>query len=60
MDPHWRPVYVLCSTCSFSFKYVIKFENLAAEQSMFAKMLESEDLPEPFKSDKNNNVIATR
>ena len=24
---------------------------------MFAKMLESEDLPEPFKIDKNHNVI---
>ena len=27
---------------------------------MFAKMLESEDLPEPFKSDKNNNLIVEK
>lgn len=28
MDPHWRPVYVFCTPCSFTFKYMLKFEHL--------------------------------
>ena len=28
LDPHWRPVYVFCTPCSFYFKYLLKFENI--------------------------------
>ena len=39
MDPHWRPVYVFCTPCSFHFKYILKFEHIRSEQRLFSKLL---------------------
>ena len=31
-DPHWRPAYLFCSPCTFSYNTILKFENLQQEQ----------------------------
>ena len=33
MDPHWRPTYVFCTPCSFSFRYILKFENFTVNNT---------------------------
>ena len=42
-NPHWRPIYQQCSVCHptklATLKFVLKYENLVAEQAAFIKMV---------------------
>jgi len=39
MDPHWRPINVYCTPCSFHYNFILKFENIAEEQVHFTNYL---------------------
>ena len=30
-DPHWRPVYLACTPCTFTYNTILKFEHLEKE-----------------------------
>ena len=39
MDEHWAPVYKFCSVCTYDFAAIVKFENLAEEESQLERHL---------------------
>ena len=46
MDEHWKPVIDMCSVCAkgMQFDFIIKFENLAAEEKYLTERLNIADL----------------
>ena len=33
-DMHWRPMYLFCTPCAFSFNHILKFENLKVSKNV--------------------------
>ena len=38
-DVHFRPVHLLCSSCHFQYNFIIKYENISAEEPLFIHQL---------------------
>lgn len=45
-DEHYRPVYILCATCSFSYNFIIKYEQINVEEPLFIQEMEASDIIE--------------
>merc|ERR1711915_458707 len=42
-DEHWKPINMYCSICSFSYNYILHFENMQQEEQMFGLELGKQD-----------------
>ncbi|XP_023335026.1 carbohydrate sulfotransferase 8 [Eurytemora carolleeae] len=42
-DEHWRPMSMYCAACSFSYNYILHFENIDQEEIFFAEELGAKD-----------------
>ena len=40
-DEHYRPVYILCSTCAFKYNFIIKYEHISVEEPLFIQEMEA-------------------
>lgn len=47
MNEHWQPMYKLCSLCTRSYKYILKFENLVLETQHLLHLLDIESIIPP-------------
>lgn len=43
-DEHWKPISLYCSVCSFTFNYILHFENIIEEEKMFGLELSKPNL----------------
>ena len=41
-DAHFRPIYLLCSSCSYDFNYILRFEQISIEEPLFVQHLGAE------------------
>ena len=41
-DEHFRPIYLLCSTCSYDFNYILHYEKISIEEPNFVQHLGAE------------------
>ena len=41
-DEHFRPIYLLCSSCSYDFNYILRYENISVEEPFFVQHLGAE------------------
>ena len=46
-DEHWKPFSLYCSVCSFPYNYILHFENMEAEERLFAEEMDAGDLIKP-------------
>ena len=54
LDPHWSPVYRLCSMCNIDMDFIIKVEHLNEEEIALEKYLGIENLPQMSKFNDNS------
>ncbi|CAL4062756.1 unnamed protein product [Meganyctiphanes norvegica] len=48
-DEHWKPIWLYCNVCEFSYDYIIKYENFKDENSYFIdKLKATKHLPQTF------------
>ena len=40
-DEHYRPVYILCSTCAYKYNFIIKYEHISVEEPLFIQEMEA-------------------
>ena len=61
MDEHWTPIYESCSVCSedIKFDFILKFEDLEAEESYLVRRLGLERLIIPRWENKQSPSNAT-
>ena len=38
-DEHFKPIYLLCSSCSYDFNYILHYENISVEEPKFVEQL---------------------
>ncbi len=38
LDEHWRPIHDCCNPCNIHYRYILRFESLAAEQAHFVRV----------------------
>ena len=45
-DQHFKPIHLLCKTCGFDYNYILKFENIEAEEKSFAQEIGASEVLE--------------
>jgi len=43
-DEHFRPIYLLCSSCAYDFNYILRYERISIEEPFLVQQLGAEGI----------------
>jgi len=57
-DEHYRPVYYLCGSCDFDYNYILQYEKIKTEESLFVEELGASEAIKPQWENSNKRNIS--